>query len=262
MAHSFPTEAHPHDVNSIVPVRETSDSSDVAAAGAVAAHQHDHAKSAPSDELLAHVKAAQTMIRDIFNRFPPSQIGISFNGGKDSVVMFELIRRTVPLDVLKQCCIFVIDLRDEFDEILDFRARYMRELGKELSLVHQEVTVDMRESMWKLMEKRPLKAIFMGTRKTDPHGKYQQSPVQVTTAGWPDFLRVCPLFSWSVHSVWEYTRLHHIPQCQLYEDGYTSLGNVSNTSRNPQLRKEDGTYRPAWELSSPEAERGGRNCHC
>ncbi|KPA85544.1 phosphoadenosine phosphosulfate reductase-like protein [Leptomonas pyrrhocoris] len=247
MALSFPKEAHPHADNNIVSVRETGD----AAA----------AKRAPSSELLEHVKMAQTIIRDVFDRFPASEIGISFNGGKDSVVMFELIRRTVPIDVLKQCCVFVIDLHDEFDEILDFRARYMREL-KELTLLHQEVIVDMREGLCKLLEKRPLKVVFMGTRKTDPHGRTQQSPVQMTTAGWPNFLRACPLFSWSVLSVWEYTRLNHVPQCKLYEDGYTSLGDVTTTSRNPHLRREDGTYKPAWELTSADFEREGRHCHC
>jgi FAD synthetase len=248
MAHTFPQEAHPLNEHNIVSVRETPASSCT--------------KCVPSPELLTNVEVAQTMIRDIFDRFPASQIGISFNGGKDSVVMLELIRRTVPLDVLKQCCIFVMDFHDEFEEMLDFRARYMREVAEDLVLVHQEVLVDMRDSLFKLLEKRPLKAVFMGTRKTDPHGRYQHSPVQMTTAGWPEFWRVCPLFSWSVSSVWEFTRLHHIPQCKLYEDGYTSLGNVSNTSRNPQLRKEDGTYRPAWELTSPDSEREGRHCHC
>lgn len=213
----------------------------------------------PSAELLEHEHAAQAMIRDIFQRFPPAEIGISFNGGKDSVVMFELIRRTMPMEVIKQCCTFVIDLRDEFDEVLDFRAQYMRRFAAEVTLTHQEVTVDMRESLWRLMEKQPLKAVFMGTRKTDPHGKYQQSAVEKTTPGWPDFLRVCPLFSWSVNSVWEYTRLHGIPQCCLYEDGYTSLGNTSNTSRNPKLKREDGTYRPAWELAPNCGEREGRH---
>lgn len=248
MESAFPKEELPHDGNNIVNVRQTSEFT------TAAPKQH-----APSAEMLEHEQAAQAIIRDIFNRFPPAEIGVSFNGGKDSVVMFELIRRTVPVDVLKQCCIFVIDLHDEFDEILDFRARYMREIATEVKLVHEEVTVDMRASLWKLMEKRPLKAVFMGTRKTDPHGKYQQSAVEKTTPGWPDFLRACPIFNWSVHSVWEYTRLHHIPQCRLYEDGYTSLGNTSNTSRNPLLRKEDGTYRPAWELASPTGERQGRH---
>lgn len=251
MSHSFPEEAYPHDGRGIVPVREACESSEASSV-----------ERAPSAELLEHVKVAQTIIREMFDRYPASDIGISFNGGKDSVVMFELIRRTVPLELLKQCCIFVVDLMDEFDEILDFRARYMREVAKELTLMHQELTVDLRDSMWKLLAKRPMKAIFMGTRKTDPSGGYQKNPVQITTAGWPDFLRVCPLFSWSVQNVWEYTRLNHIPQCKLYEDGYTSLGNTSNTKRNPQLRREDGTYKPAWELLSPDSERQGRNCHC
>ncbi|KPI88315.1 phosphoadenosine phosphosulfate reductase-like protein [Leptomonas seymouri] len=250
MADSSPKEGHPRVDSNDASVDETCE---------VAVKTH--MKRPPSDELLEHVQVSHAIIRDVFDRFPASEIGISFNGGKDSVVMLDLIRRIIPVDLLKQCCMFVIDLRDEFDELLDFRARYMREEAKELTLRHQEVTMDMRESMFKLLAKWPLKAVFMGTRKTDPHGRSQHSPVEMTTVGWPEFYRVCPLFSWSVHHVWEYTKLNHIPQCKLYEDGYTSLGSVSNTSRHPQLRKEDGTYKPAWELTS-DNEREGRHCHC
>jgi 3'-phosphoadenosine 5'-phosphosulfate sulfotransferase (PAPS reductase)/FAD synthetase len=37
--------------------------------------------------------------------------------------------------------------------------------------------------------------------------------------------------------------------CSLYEEGYTSLGGVHNTAKNEALRRTDGTYAPAHELS-------------
>ena len=50
-----------------------------------------------------------------------------------------------------------------------------------------------------------------------------------------------------------------MPYCTLYDAGYTSLGNVHNTTPNPALLREDGvTYAPAHLLESGGLERAGR----
>ena len=50
--------------------------------------------------------------------------------------------------------------------------------------------------------------------------------------------------------------------CEMYDQGYTSLGGVGDTLRNPKLRcaDEDGRvrYRPAYEMVEDEEERAGR----
>ena len=53
-----------------------------------------------------------------------------------------------------------------------------------------------------------------------------------------------------------------IPYCEMYDLGYTSLGDTTDTHPNPKLRVEepDGRiwYRPAYELVEDEEERAGR----
>ena len=39
---------------------------------------------------------------------------------------------------------------------------------------------------------------------------------------------------------------------------YTSLGTIHDTIPNPLLKREDGTYMPAWELKDTSQERAGR----
>ena len=51
--------------------------------------------------------------------------------------------------------------------------------------------------------------------------------------------------------------------CSMYDEGYTSLGGVGDTLRNPNLRYLDPQtgqekYRPAYELTEDGAERLGR----
>lgn len=54
-----------------------------------------------------------------------------------------------------------------------------------------------------------------------------------------------------------------MPYCSLYDEGYTSLGNVTNTIRNPSLIsydvvEEKEVYLPAYKLMNALEERKGR----
>ena len=52
-----------------------------------------------------------------------------------------------------------------------------------------------------------------------------------------------------------------IPYCELYDQGYTSLGGTTDTHPNPKLAAEGrgGMFRPAYELVEDEDERLGRD---
>lgn len=48
----------------------------------------------------------------------------------------------------------------------------------------------------------------------------------------------------------------------MYDEGYTSLGGVNDTLKNPKLKARDENgheyYRPAFEMTEDEGERLGR----
>ncbi len=52
-----------------------------------------------------------------------------------------------------------------------------------------------------LASNRNIRAIFVGTRRTDPHGG-QLSALQPTDGGWPPFMRVHPVIEWHYAEVW------------------------------------------------------------
>jgi len=79
-----------------------------------------------------------------------------------------------------------------------------------------------------------IEAIFVGTRKGDPHGA-KLSHRNPTDSGWPRFERVQPIINWTYADVWTFLRDLKVPYCCLYDQGYTSLGSTYNTSRNPAL---------------------------
>lgn len=111
-----------------------------------------------------------------------------------------------------------------------------------------------------------IRAIFVGTRKSDPYGASLQ-PFQPTDSGWPDFMRIHPILDWQYSEIWAFLRHLDVEYCPLYDQGYTSLGDASNTNPNPRLEVQapgqrdaaaTGAYLPAYELKSDEEERLGR----
>lgn len=116
------------------------------------------------------------------------------------------------------------------------------------------------------LEKHPgVRAIFVGTRRTDPHGE-RLTHFDQTDHGWPDFVRIHPVIDWHYAEIWAFIRHLGIAYCELYDEGYTSLGGINDTHPNPKLRKieseaHDGhelIYRPAYELYNDQEERLGR----
>jgi 3'-phosphoadenosine 5'-phosphosulfate sulfotransferase (PAPS reductase)/FAD synthetase len=60
----------------------------------------------------------------------------------------------------------------------------------------------MKAAFAKYLHKNPqVKAVFVGTRRTDPHGKFL-SHFDQTDHGWPSFMRVQPVIDWHYQEVW------------------------------------------------------------
>lgn len=119
-------------------------------------------------------------------------------------------------------------------------------------------TGDMRACFELFLKEQPgITAIIVGVRSSDPHCAHLK-PHSPTDNGWPAFMRVFPILNWSYAKVWDYLREHHVRYCQLYDQGYTSLGDPSSTIPNPHLRNPDGTYQPAYMLQDESLERAGR----
>ena len=52
-----------------------------------------------------------------------------------------------------------------------------------------------------LAERNNTKAVFVGTRRTDPHGK-DLTHFDPTDSGWPEFMRIHPVIDWH-YGMWQ-----------------------------------------------------------
>ena len=98
----------------------------------------------------------------------------------------------------------------------------------------------------------------MGNRRTDPYSQNLEA-ICKSSAGWPDFTRVFPILDWQYCDVWNFLLANNLSYCNLYDLGYTSLGEIHNSQKNPYLKVEnEDLFMPAYCLTNDEQERYSR----
>jgi FAD synthetase len=136
----------------------------------------------------------------------PSGLSISYNGGKDCLVLLLLF--LVALDRWSQPprantlpsslqSVYIVPPHPfaEVDRFVDYSVR-----AHALDLARY--TMPMRLAFETYLQERPLvKAILVGTRRTDPHGETLTSFVE-TDHEWPVFMRVHPVIDWHYAEIW------------------------------------------------------------
>ncbi|XP_058797456.1 FAD synthase-like isoform X2 [Phymastichus coffea] len=204
-----------------------------------------------------HVRRAFEALEECYERYQPSEVFLSFNGGKDCTVVLHLAATLAKLRKFEPPLSLYVT-HDAFPEVDAFVGEAASYYGFEL------ISMDglIREALSKLLEReRPgLKAVLMGTRKNDP-GAHSLDTFAPTDPSWPSIMRVFPIISWSYSQVWDFLINHKVPYCSLYDEGYSSLGARDSTTKNPLLRNPDNPslYLAAHTLADDSSERHGRS---
>lgn len=246
---------------------------------AVAADLHSRvhsflAESHPPDSLLARVQEQTRISLSVIERaraqYKISELSLSYNGGKDCLVLLILFLAGLhPLPGPAEGGISTIPAiyalpPDPFPLVEDFVRSSSRMYHLSLTRYTTEPPkTTLRSAFASYLTLNPnVKAIFVGTRRTDPHGA-KLTHFDRTDHGWPDFMRIHPVIDWHYAEIWAFIRRLGIDYCSLYDQGFTSLGGTSNTHPNPKLKTaedaNDQRYRPAYELMDDQEERLGRH---
>jgi FAD synthetase len=226
------------------------------------------------------------VIDEALTRYRLPELSLAYNGGKDCLVLLilylcalhkrGLAQTSSPssnIETAVQCC-YIQDAHP-FPEVEEFVAKSI----KIYSLALLEYAKPMKAAFADYLKDTPsVKAILVGTRRTDPHGEHLKH-FDPTDSGWPAFVRVHPVIDWHYVDIWTFIRYLNIPYCSLYDMGYTSLGGTTDTHPNPALARQPSTqhvpqisdsksvtngvskpkFRPAYELEDDYEERLGRD---
>lgn len=199
---------------------------------------------------------------EVIDLHSPEELSLSYNGGNDCCVLLVLLDAysryfLLPdhpaYDLLSKLVTIYFHHPNTFPEVVE----YLEECKSKFNLKLRIFDNGFRHGLAELKETTNVKAIFMGTRRTDPYSSHLTS-LAPTDEGWPQFLRVLPILDWDYPDVWSFLLDLNIAYCPLYDKGFTSIGYTHDTEPNPALKTEDGTFLPAWSLLNGSVERHGR----
>ncbi|KAL8434054.1 hypothetical protein Efla_001526 [Eimeria flavescens] len=228
---------------------------------------------------------AVELLVDVLRIFGPKQVVLSFNGGKDAVVILHLYRaalvkytrlqqqeaqqqqqqtnwsRCSPARVATPRAVYFHAGPQEFAEVEAFVQRTAEEFSLSVETYYCDWATGLRSFLLR-HPKTPV-AFVLGTRLSDPQGARETLAFLQPSSRWlPPFLRVQPLLHFEYGHIWTFLRRLRLPYCSLYDQGYSSIGTKANTQPNPLLAKNDGTQPlPAYELRLWDKEREGRRSH-
>ncbi|KAL2869223.1 FAD synthase [Aspergillus lucknowensis] len=235
-----------------------------------------HFLAEPHHPPSSHAAAAQRqtrntlkIVKDALAQYTLPELAISYNGGKDCLVLLVLFlaglhkHPAIESGEVKKIKAFYGTPPDSFPAVEEFVRT--SELYYHLDLLKYTTCPPdstLKSCFQDYLDRNPtVKAIFVGTRRSDPYGEKLDYFAR-TDSGWPDFMRIHSVVDWRYAEIWAFIKCLDLDYCILYDQGYTSLGGVKDTLPNPRLLMRDvmdgRRYQPAHVLTEDEDERLGR----
>ena len=215
-------------------------------------------------DVQSRLRVSLDLVEQALKKYRLSQIAISWNGGKDCLVMLVILLASIARcysrsdaasgalpDKLR--AVYIVSAHP-FPEVDTF----VEASSFEYHLDTERYMLSMKEGLGAFLKENPnIEAVFVGTRRTDPHGD-KLKPFDPTDSGWPAMMRLHSILDWRLAEIWTFIRHLEIPYLSLYDQGYTSLGGIHNTRPNPRLKNGENSFLPAYELTDDDDERLGR----
>jgi FAD synthetase len=138
-------------------------------------------------------------IAEIDNSF--DSLALSFNGGKDCLVLLLLYIHVLHQNrsLIRRIPTCFVTPPHTFPEIDEF----VTECALRYSLDVERISLPMKPAFTQYLNHNAhVKAVLVGTRRTDPHGEFL-THFDHTDHGWPAFMRVHPVIDWHYWEIWD-----------------------------------------------------------
>lgn len=192
-----------------------------------------------------------TAINVIREHEPTDGYYVAFSGGKDSVVVIDLVRRAgVKYDAHYN--ITGIDppelfyfIRDEYPDVVRHRPK---------------------QTMWALIKRKRMpptrrirycceylkedsgrnRVVVTGVRKAESTKRSKRKVFEKDTRNKATYF-LNPIIDWGDHDVWDYIKTNNIPYCKLYDEGFKRLGCIGCPMAGRAGREKEFARWPAYE---------------
>jgi len=183
------------------------------------------------------VEAAEALLAPLARSVDPAGVRVAWTGGKDSTVALFIWKAILDHGGLGPVRAINLDTGCKFPEVLAFRDRMAAGWGVDLHIARPGV--DLRGyplaldpvSCCRELKVEPLKAavratgtthLVSGIRRDESPDRAGRKPLESRSA--PDYVMVNPLLDWTERDVWAFHHRFGLPHCELYDQGYRSLG--------------------------------------
>ncbi len=197
------------------------------------------------------IKKTKKIVEDAVKKYP--KIGIGFSGGTDSLVILHL---TLPIK--PDLPIIFVNTYHQFPETYDYIEKVKKEWGvknfyevkaekdrfeefkKKFGLKTSEFTeiccgYHKISPLKKAIADLGLNAFIAGIRGVE----HEERAKETIFSPREDHIRVHPLLFWRQKDVLDYVKRYNLECNPLYAEGYTSLGCVHCTEKNPDPNKHE-----------------------
>lgn len=228
------------------------------------------------------VRLTLKIYSDALDLYELNELSISYNGGKDCLVMLVIflaaiydkykndlnnfnnnntnINNNSNNNDAKSGSFYLNSVYINSEKTFKEQDDFLDESIKTYNLSMVKINDNMKSGFTSYLNmKKNIKAIIVGIRRIDPYAE-NLNYIQMTDHGWPQFMRINPVLEWTYSEVWYFLKFLNIDYCKLYDEGYTSIGGVDNTIRNPLLKiaNTKDQYWPAYMLDKDDKERLSR----
>jgi len=226
--------------------------------------------SAPLADKLAR---SRTVLAALLADADPAQAAVAYTGGKDSGVALFLwkealantgpLTATNPLKAISALKAISIDTGCKFPQVMDFRDRLSKDWNVALTIARPKVDLaSYPVALDKVSCCRDLKIaplcqalrdtgvgfLLTGIRRDEHPSRAgrQYAELRAATGSCPEHWMVNPILDWTEMDIWAFITGEGLPFCELYHEGFRSLGCVPCT-------------KPAGPAESGADERAGRD---
>jgi FAD synthetase len=219
----------------------------------------------PESNLTNKFNHSFNVLEQCLTKYTPNQIAVAFNGGKDCTVtlhQYSLVLNKKYSNLNKKPTLRAIFIHNkpQFDNVLQFIDECVKYYNIDLIQIDGQI----KDALNQLKISHPdIQCIIMGTRFTDPYSS-SLNDFSPTDPTWPEYMRCNPILHYSYNDVWKFLREFKVPYCQMYDQGFTSLGDKEGTIQNIKLQYQNNDtgsieYKPAYLLDDEMSERHGRD---
>ncbi|EGB16194.1 phosphoadenosine phosphosulfate reductase [Pseudodesulfovibrio mercurii] len=187
--------------------------------------------------LEENILHSEALLTGLLGRCDPVRVRVAWTGGKDSTVVLFLWKALLGQAGAGPVRAINLDTGCKFPEVLAFRDRIAAEWGVDLFIARPEVPLagyplardpltccrDLKVLPLKRAVRETAADFLLTGIRRDEHPD-RVGRLELEERDDPPHILVNPLLDWTETDIWAFHARFDLPHCELYDQGYRSLG--------------------------------------